>query len=749
MNEFCLGAARWLLHAAVGGSLLLGVTCLLMRWIPQPARRQRLGDLGMIAALLVVVLSLVGPSWLIVSWSHPGEQLPEDAGPLASPSPGAQPAARQAEAPAPKETVATPPSLPARTMLLLDAAPSPDAGGKAAPAEPIDSGMTAITSAVAVFMAVAGFFLARLVLGYIALARLLWRAEPPPPEVSGLFDAMAAGTRWVRLLVSRRLVVPLSCGLVRPTVVLPLALCRSAAPHKLRWVFAHELTHLRRRDAWSALVFGLGQVCFFLVPWFWWLRRQVRLCQEYIADAAAAGQDQQALQYAEFLVSLAHGPALPAGAAGVSANGSDLFRRVSMLLKDLVNVETRCPRPWSVVAAGILVALGVLTSGLTLRADAAQDDPIVIIIQPRKTDKPAAAGKNHEARLHVWKDSAGTAEKTIHFWLSPKDKDAIEISDLLLDLLPGETRLERFSSLQTLSEALGEGGNLEPLYDALKRLEGLKKEGKLTPEAIQCELQKALAQAKTAAGLAKLGGQIRKDTADGWEYAGAKQKAMRYLVTVLNKKYDQVNTSPSKPRLGVTVQPVSPALADQLNLPQDVGLLVTEVYKDTPAEKVGIKVNDVLLKIDGAQITGDLDGFTKLIGNLKADTPLDVVVMRKGQFQKIGTVALAAVPKATFLETHVLAGMDDLIVRVRNVDKKRADDNNVLTMKVTRSGNDYMVRFEEGDVRIAVSATVKDRSATLNSVAIWNGNTLSTYNSMAAVPEALRPRVRQMMELLQ
>src|SRR6516164_7308123 len=74
MNDLSICAGRWLLHTAVIGGLLLGVTCLLMRWTKQPAKRQRLGDLGMTAALLVAVLSLAGPSWLVISWTRPAPE---------------------------------------------------------------------------------------------------------------------------------------------------------------------------------------------------------------------------------------------------------------------------------------------------------------------------------------------------------------------------------------------------------------------------------------------------------------------------------------------------------------------------------------------------------------------------------------------------------------------------------------------------------------------------------------------------
>src|SRR5205807_6390072 len=186
-----------------------------------------------------------------------------------------------------------------------------------------------------------------------------------------------------RLLVSRRLRVPFSCGLWRPTVVIPAALCAGPAPRQLRWVFAHELTHLARRDAWSCLLFGLGQALFFYLPWLWWLRRQVRLCQEYVADAVAVGPAGPrpagvAADYAQFLLNLIHAPAVPVAATGVLGSYSDLFRRVTMLLESPTRVERRCPRRWSWAAAGGLLALAVLLSGIGPGAAPAEEAPAAV-----------------------------------------------------------------------------------------------------------------------------------------------------------------------------------------------------------------------------------------------------------------------------------------------------------------------------------------------------------------------------------
>ena len=53
----------WLLHSAFGGGLLLLLALPLMRACRQPARRQRLGESALVAALLLCALNL-GPSWI-------------------------------------------------------------------------------------------------------------------------------------------------------------------------------------------------------------------------------------------------------------------------------------------------------------------------------------------------------------------------------------------------------------------------------------------------------------------------------------------------------------------------------------------------------------------------------------------------------------------------------------------------------------------------------------------------------------
>src|SRR6202043_2934769 len=66
MNDTSVLALRWLLHVAGGGGGVLLLTCAVVSRLRQPARRQRVAEWGVVAALLLAGLCL-GPSWLLIT----------------------------------------------------------------------------------------------------------------------------------------------------------------------------------------------------------------------------------------------------------------------------------------------------------------------------------------------------------------------------------------------------------------------------------------------------------------------------------------------------------------------------------------------------------------------------------------------------------------------------------------------------------------------------------------------------------
>jgi beta-lactamase regulating signal transducer with metallopeptidase domain len=408
MSGLGVSTGAWLLHSAAGGGLLLLLVWGLVRRTRQPARQQRLGEWGVLAALLLAVLSLA-PAWLVLRIPLPapaaaeGPPAPErpslpPANAVAETVPEEQPAGSDAAEDAPAPAPAAGAEQPGDTPAATERAETPPAAGPRGWALPSATDLLACLGLA--YVLVAAVLVGRWLLAHLALWRLLRATEPAPAPVARLLADAAPCQGRPRLLVSHRLRVPVSCGLLRPTVVLPAALCDR--PAALRWVLAHELTHLERHDPWTCLLFGLGQAVYFYLPWFWWLRRQVGLCQEFIADAAVASQEPAPEEYAQFLLSLTGAPPAPAGAAGVAGRPSDLFRRVTMLLGAGGPVEKRCPRLWSWAAAGGLGALAVVASGVGLQAVAAPaphpDDPgPAAVAPPAPAAPPAAAAEGASA----------------------------------------------------------------------------------------------------------------------------------------------------------------------------------------------------------------------------------------------------------------------------------------------------------------------------------------------------------------
>ena len=82
--------------------------------------------------------------------------------------------------------------------------------------------------------------------------------------------------------------------------------------------------------------------------------------------------------------------------------------------------------------------------------------------------------------------------------------------------------------------------------------------------------------------------------------------------------------------LGVTIQDLNDTLAKKFQVSDTKGALVSQVNKDTPAGKAGLKAGDVIVRYDGKPID-DTRELRKLVANTKPDTKVGVMVMRDGK----------------------------------------------------------------------------------------------------------------------
>ncbi|MFO0851868.1 MAG: M56 family metallopeptidase [Gemmataceae bacterium] len=423
-------AAEWAARTALAGGtvLLLGLAWAALTRCP--ARRQRVAAVAIRGAVLAAALCLL-PGWLRVPVPSPSHGAP----------PRGEPSAVAGSLPAGDPDGADDPADEWVSATVGAAAPVPQAEPDEGEEAPLPAA-TAVAPALlpevvpvllGAYFLTAGVMALQLAVGHLALVRLVWSAAPAPPRVRAALDEVADGRR-PRVLASDQVGSPVCFGLLRPVIVLPWELARTASAAELRWVLAHELDHLARGDHRTGWWVGLARAVFFPVLWFWPLRRTLHLAQEYLADAAAAAVGGKPTDYAEFLVNLSDRPArVPALASGVRAGRSDLFLRVTMLLNPTAGLSRRPSRGWRYLTAGGVLSAAVLLSGLT---PATADDPkpkpnpdaveVEVVVQPPDAPKPPAkpdAPKVTRVEVRRVVDKAAVAD------LKAKIKDAIKKGD--------------------------------------------------------------------------------------------------------------------------------------------------------------------------------------------------------------------------------------------------------------------------------------------------------------------------------
>jgi Do/DeqQ family serine protease len=94
--------------------------------------------------------------------------------------------------------------------------------------------------------------------------------------------------------------------------------------------------------------------------------------------------------------------------------------------------------------------------------------------------------------------------------------------------------------------------------------------------------------------------------------------------------------------LGVSLQPLSPELAQSLSAPSDRGAVVARVLPGSPAEKAGLVANDVILKFGDADVQ-DLTHLQRLVLDAPVDQAVKLRVRRKGKDVEVA-VTIAEAP---------------------------------------------------------------------------------------------------------
>ncbi len=141
------------------------------------------------------------------------------------------------------------------------------------------------------------YFAARLVFGLWQTHNMYQRAEPSQPST---FTNQSVEVRF-----SREIAGPVTVGLWRGAVLLPIGFLDHVADEDLRAVLAHEGAHVQRRDFGKNALYGLATLPIAFHPVLWLTRRRVAESREMVCDAIAAQAASGVERYTESLLRLA------------------------------------------------------------------------------------------------------------------------------------------------------------------------------------------------------------------------------------------------------------------------------------------------------------------------------------------------------------------------------------------------------------------------------------------------------------
>ena len=180
------------------------------------------------------------------------------------------------------------------------------------------------------------------------------------------------------------------------------------------------------------------------------------------------------------------------------------------------------------------------------------------------------------------------------------------------------------------------------------------------------------------------------DRAQGIGFAIPISKARRVVDEILDQGHV------STPWLALIGQNVDPRTARYLRLPEAEGLLVTEVFKNGPADKAGLRPGDVIMEFSGNAVT-DRDKFLSLLRNHQPHAPVTLKVWRDGA-EKSYTLTTTDFDDGTAAS---------LALRRWGVSVKDGRNGAVVT-EVKANSPAFRLGLEKGDTITAVSGRVTD-----------------------------------------
>ena len=156
--------------------------------------------------------------------------------------------------------------------------------------------------------------------------------------------------------------------------------------------------------------------------------------------------------------------------------------------------------------------------------------------------------------------------------------------------------------------------------------------------------------------------------------------------------------------LGVSIQEVTSELAEALGMEIPKGALVSQIIEDSPAEKSGLKEEDVILFFDGEEIFYSSD-LPLTVGSIRPESKVNAMILRDGK-KKTVQVTVGELPKDPALAfENTQQNFLGLVVENQANNNQRSSVEGVLVTSVDPDGIAYESGIRRGDIIYSLART--------------------------------------------
>jgi serine protease Do len=180
------------------------------------------------------------------------------------------------------------------------------------------------------------------------------------------------------------------------------------------------------------------------------------------------------------------------------------------------------------------------------------------------------------------------------------------------------------------------------------------------------------------------------------------------------------NGSVTRGWLGVGIQDLTPELAEYYGMKDKRGVLVSQVFKGDPAEKAGVKPNDIIVAVDGKPVNTSRE-LSATIAGLEVGKRAAITVIRDGQ-EKTLYAELAKRQDVDLTAKQELKDDSDLGMQVTELTPESArrfghaeDEKGILVVGVQPGSKADQAGIQQGDLLKEINRKPVDSVKTLKS----------------------------------